>query len=91
MIVLAAALVGLIIAAVAVALELHGNRAIRSRTKRRVLVTTKSGLWFSGVLFAHDRRSLVIREAQTDAEGGSTVVDGEVLILSDDVAYIQFP
>ena len=72
-------------------LELVGNRALRSRTKRRVLVTTTSGAWFTGILFTHDRRSVVLRGAQTEAEGGPADVDGEVLILMQDVAHIQFP
>lgn len=87
----AAAILALTALVVAAAYELHGNRVLRSRTKRRVLVATNSGVWFSGVLFAHDRRSIVLRDAQTEADGGAAVVDGEVLILTDDVAHIQFP
>lgn len=77
--------------AIAAAYEILGNRALRSRTKRRALVTTKSGAWFTGVLVEQDRRSLVLQEATTEAEDGAAVVDGEVLILTCDVAHIQFP
>ena len=77
---------------IAAAYELHGNRVLRARTKRRVLVTTHDGTWFTGVLFGHDRRSFLLREVATEAEGGGhAVVDGEVLILAEDVAHIQFP
>lgn len=91
MIVLAALIVSVSILLATVAMEAHGNRVLRSRTKRRVLVTTKAGVWFSGVLFDHDRHSIVVREAQTEAEGGTAIVDGEVLILTEDIAHIQFP
>ena len=80
-----------VILLVAVAHELTGDRALRSRTKRRVLVTTHDGTWFAGVLAEHDRRSVVVRDATTEAEGGHAVVDGEVLILTEDIAHIQFP
>ena len=70
---------------------LLGDAALRDRTKRRTLVTTKDGLWFAGVLLEHDRRSIVLRDVTTEAEGGPAVVDGEVLILLADVAHIQFP
>ena len=87
----AALVLALTAIAIAAAYEVLGNRALRSRTKRRALVTTHDGRWFSGVLTSHDRRCLVLREAQTEAEGGPAVVDGEVLILMADVAHIQFP
>lgn len=81
-----------VVALAAVTYEVTGDRMLRSRTKRRVLVTNHDGTWFSGVLYGHDRRSLVLREVHTEAEGGAAVpVDGEVLILADDVAHIQFP
>jgi small nuclear ribonucleoprotein (snRNP)-like protein len=82
----------MVIAAVAAAHHLSGDRLLRSRTKRRVLVTTHDGAWFSGVLLDCDRRSVVIVNATTEAERGEAVqVDGEVLILTEDIAHIQFP
>jgi hypothetical protein len=81
-----------VIVAVAAAHHLSGDRLLRSRTKRRVLVTTHDGAWFSGVLLDRDRRSVVIVNATTEAERGEAVqVDGEVLILTEDIAHIQFP
>lgn len=83
------ALVLLLIAGVHVAV---GDRALRSRTKRRVMVTTRDGAWFAGVLYEHDRRSVVLRSTTTEtADGATATVDGEVLILTEDVAHIQFP
>ena len=87
----AAAILALTALAIAAAFEITGDRVLRSRTKRRVLVTTKSGVWFSGILNSHDRRSLVLCNVQTEAESGTAPVDGEVLILTEDVAHIQFP
>ena len=84
---LAAVLLG-----VALAHFLTMDRVLRSRTKRRVLVTTRDGAWFAGVLAEHDRRSVVVVNATTEAENGDTAkVDGEVLILTEDIAHIQFP
>jgi hypothetical protein len=81
-----------VMVAVAVAYELTGDRQLRSRTKRRALVTTHDGAWFSGVLLAHDRRSVVLVNATTETEDGAHAeVDGEVLILTEDIAHIQFP
>lgn len=80
-----------VILSVSVAFELTGDRVLRSRSKRRVVVTTTSGSWFSGVLFSHDRRCIVLRDAHTEVESGTAAIDGEVLILMSDVAHIQFP
>lgn len=56
------------------------------------MVTTRDGAWFAGVLYEHDRRSVVLRSTTTEtADGATATVDGEVLILTEDVAHIQFP
>ena len=69
-----------------------GDRVLRSRTKRRVMVSTDSGAWFAGVLIAQDRRSVLLSSVTTEgADGVPTSVDGEVLILVEDIAHIQFP
>lgn len=86
----------IVVSAVALlaALMFHvaGDIALRSRTKRRCLVTTDAGTWFSGVLMSRDRRCVVLASVSTEAEDGSTAtVDGEVLVLMDDIAHIQFP
>lgn len=75
-----------------VAYDASGRRVLRSRTRRNVLVTTKSGGWFTGLLHEHDRQSIVLRQARAESDAGeSAVVDGEVVILMVDVAHIQFP
>jgi small nuclear ribonucleoprotein (snRNP)-like protein len=64
------------------------------RTRRRVLVTLKSGEAFSGVLFAVDREAIVLREAVAVGYGQrseNVPVEGEALILRSDIAYMQLP
>lgn len=69
------------------------HRLLRARLRRRVLVTCKSGVSFAGVLFEADDRSLLLRDAVMLAvpERGEVRVDGEVLVLREDVAYLQIP
>lgn len=89
---LAVLLLALVVLAVAGLYFASGERVLRSRTKRRVMVTTRDGTWFAGVLYEHDRRSIVLRSTTTEtADGATAQVDGEVLILTEDVAHIQFP
>jgi small nuclear ribonucleoprotein (snRNP)-like protein len=67
---------------------------MRQRLRRRVLVELKSGGSFAGVLFDADRESLVLRNAEAlgiDGRGERTPVDGEVLILREEVAFLQIP
>ena len=85
-------LLALIAATVAGVHYATGNHVLRSRVKRRALVTTTSGAWFAGVLLDHDRSSFLLVQATTEGPDGSVApVDGEVLILASDVAHIQFP
>lgn len=70
----------------------HGLLATRRR--KRTVVTLKTGESFSGVLFATDREALVLRSADALGIGenrSNVAVDGEVLILRSDVAYVQLP
>lgn len=81
--------VALVVAALIVASVLSDtatDRAVRRLAKRRVAVTTKEGGSFVGVLAEADRRALVLTQAVTDT--GETV-DGQLLILRPDVAYVQ--
>jgi hypothetical protein len=67
---------------------------VESRTRTRVIVTLKSTESFSGVLFEHDRKALVLREAEALGIGErreNLTLDGELIILMPDVAYIQRP
>lgn len=73
---------------------MNRSRILRSRTRDRVLVTTKDGAGFAGVLFDVDAKALVLRESQAlgAAEDKSDVpLDGEVIVLLSDVAYLQRP
>ena len=70
------------------------HRVLRTRLRRRALVTLKPGDAFDGVLFDDDCQSVVLRNASQVgvANRGTPVpVDGEVLLLLEDVAYVQMP
>lgn len=70
------------------------NFILRKRVNRRLVVTLKGGQAFDGVLWSHDRQALVLRNVSVLGEGrdGDPLpVDGEVLILLADVAFIQRP
>lgn len=70
------------------------NRVIKSRRRERFLVTTKDGAAFSGVLVEADDKALVLRQAEAlgAADDKSNVpLDGEVIVLLSDVAYMQKP
>lgn len=68
------------------------NRVLRNRLRSRVLVTTKAGAAFEGVLWEHDREALVLRST-VQLQPGSTPavpVDGELMLFVADVAHMQF-
>ena len=68
------------------------SRVITSRLRERVVVTLKTGEAFSGVLFSHDSKALVLRSAQAIGAGENSTdlpLDGEIIALLPDVAYIQ--
>jgi small nuclear ribonucleoprotein (snRNP)-like protein len=70
------------------------KRVLRSRLRRKVIVTLKTGDAFQGLLFEADRQALVLREAVgvgAGPAGAHVGVDGELLILLADVAYLQIP
>jgi small nuclear ribonucleoprotein (snRNP)-like protein len=69
-------------------------RILPSRMRERVIVTLKSGESFAGVLFSHDNKALVLRETEALGVGEkrtNLVLDGELIVLLRDVAYIQKP
>lgn len=81
-------------AAVLVSLTATRDRTVRSRYRRRALVTLKNGDTFDGVLFEADRQAVVLRNASQVGvanQAGPVPVDGEVLILLEDVVVIQLP
>ena len=70
------------------------KRLLRERLRRRVILTTKAGETFAGVLYAADSEAVVLRQAEAlgvGERGSNLVVDGEVLILRVDVSFIQLP
>lgn len=68
------------------------TRILRNRLNRRALVTLKTSEAFSGVLYEVDAQALVLREAESiDGTRTNIAVDGEIVILRADVAYVQLP
>lgn len=70
------------------------KRLIRDRLRHRVVITLKDGQAFDGVLYAADSEAVVLRNAEGVAMGEKRTnlpVDGEVLILRADIAYLQVP
>lgn len=73
---------------------MNRSRVINSRLRDRVVVTLKAGESFAGVLYSHDNKALVLRavEALGAGERGTNLpLDGELIVLLADVAYIQKP
>lgn len=68
------------------------ERVWRSRLRRTVIVQLKSGVSFEGVLFEAYPEALVLRNAvahEHGPKGEPAPVDGEVVLLRQDVAFIQ--
>lgn len=62
----------------------------RYPTLRRVIVNTKTDRAFRGVLWRKARGYLVLREAEIlKTKGETTPMDGEVLIESANVDFVQ--
>jgi hypothetical protein len=57
-------------------------------------VTTKTGETFSGVLYSHDAKALVLRHVEAVGASDDRTnlpLDGELIVLMPDVAWIQRP
>ena len=70
------------------------SRLLKERLLYRVIVTTKAGAAFEGVLFEVDPQAWVLRDAYAvgaGEKGTNLSVDGEVVILAADIAYAQRP
>lgn len=68
------------------------SRVLSSRFRERVVVTLKSGDAFGGVLFSADKSALVLRQADAIGAGENRTdlpLDGELILLLADVAFIQ--
>jgi small nuclear ribonucleoprotein (snRNP)-like protein len=59
-------------------------------TLRAVIVHTKSQKSFRGTLWKRKRGYLVLKDVHwLQSDGSSKVIDGEVLIMADNVDFIQ--
>lgn len=70
------------------------SHVLRRRESHRLIVTLKTGESFDGVLWAHDKQAIVLRNASAAAmgENGSALpLDGELIVLLADVRYVQRP
>lgn len=70
------------------------SRVLTSRFRERVLVTVKSGETFSGILYSADKHALVLRGTEVVGAGENKTdlpLDGELIVLLADVAWIQRP
>lgn len=73
---------------------MFGNLVLKNRWRERIVVTLKSGESFMGVLWSNDSKALVIRQAVAVGAGenrSDLPLDGEVIVLLNDVAYLQRP
>jgi small nuclear ribonucleoprotein (snRNP)-like protein len=67
---------------------------LTSRFRDRVIVTTKTGEAFRGVLYSADSKALVLRQTEALGAGERSTdlpLDGELIVLLPDVAHIQRP
>lgn len=71
--------------------EVAAAGVLESKLRQTVLVTLKSGEAFRGVLFEHDAVSLLLRNVQLMSAATQTVtaVDGELVVLWENVSYVQ--
>lgn len=70
------------------------SRVLRSRLREQFYVTMKDGAAFLGLLYSVDSKALVLRNAAAvgAAEDKSNLpLDGEIIVLLSDVAYLQRP
>ncbi len=69
------------------------SRILADRERSVVIVTTKDGRSWRGLLFDFDKTSLVLRHAEAldITQGGPVPIDGELLLLWPDVAFLNRP
>ena len=70
------------------------SRVLTSRFRERVLVTTKAGDTFDGVLYSGDDKLIVLKSASAVGAGENSTnlpLDGEILVYVADVSHIQRP
>lgn len=70
------------------------DAVIAARVRRRVLVTLKSGTDFVGILAAADDQAWVLVDASAvrmGDNGADLPVDGEIILMTAEIAYVQKP
>lgn len=70
------------------------SRVLRARLREQFIVTTKDGAAFTGLLYSEDDKALVLRSASAVGAGENQAdlpLDGEIIVLLADVAYLQRP
>jgi len=68
------------------------DRLVNDLYVRRLVVTTKTGEAFEGLLVGSDDRSVVLRQAVALGDDGARLpVDGELLIPRSELVYMQDP
>jgi hypothetical protein len=68
------------------------SRILSERISEKVIVTLKAGPAFEGVLWDADDRCWVLRNAEAigAAKGGGPLpLDGEVIVLTNDILHVQ--
>ena len=68
------------------------SRVLSTRFREQVVVTTKESGSFSGILYSADPTALVLRNAEAVEQGENRTnlpLDGELIVLLADVAFIQ--
>lgn len=75
--------------------RLRPKSALDQRARKRVIVTLHDGSSFDGVLWESDMFVWVLRNASLlDTTGdrvGAAPIDGEVVILTENIAFAQCP
>ena len=68
------------------------SRILAARERCVFIVTCKDGRAYRGVLFDNDARCLVLRNTEVlDGPNGPLPVDGELVLLWADVAFLNRP
>ncbi len=67
------------------------GRVLRNRERCVFIVTTKDGRAYRGVLFDSDQQCMVLRNTEALDGSGPIPIDGELLLLWADVAFLNRP
>lgn len=75
---------------------MFGSSVLNRRLRTTVLITLKSGEAFTGILWEADKLVFVLRNSSmasptTNPSPEVSAVDGELVLLVADVAYMQIP